>query len=467
MRYNGDIGRFYKESLMSENLAPNYPDILGYVTGGQRLAIDHIVEIAAAVHPAAVRVGRPFDVIAVMQNITDVNLQVTAVLQLPLKDAKKAENRFIFKNDRLSITLHPAETGYLILPVSTEMDTAPGNYTVGIALEVKSMDKPQRIRQKTDSAVNLNYYFSLSEDSIEQLATLKGLTFSSTKHGRFSKAVEAPFRLGRPKTARPLRNNPEWISLWSLGMDTDVRPLLERHYRTLIEKVLPKMQVIHLYKPLFNSTRDRIHIAGYPIRETEIHYITKLLVSVLQMSIQSYGSETYPGEDLFRIVGLIKAGWPKDGRPIPLPNWCRRLLYTIGFDNRVIENPVEALSRPLYEELIRDAVWHGFKLLHQDSNVNLGSDEDIRAYGDQIVRSLWEPELSLDFLDVHMPLVLGGLLVDDRVKMASEDRLNNFHFLMTMYENLQDKYEDDMGIVFELGLDLIDRLLQKHGFWQG
>ena len=73
--------------------------------------------------------------------------------------------------------------------------------------------------------------------------------------------------------------------------------------------------------------------------------------------------------------------------------------------------------------------------------------------------------MSLDFLDVHLPMVLGGLLVDDRVKMASEDRLNNFHFLMNMYENLQPKYEDDMAIFFELGLDLIDRLLQKHGFW--
>jgi hypothetical protein len=450
---------------MLEKLAPNYPDILGYVTGGQRLTINNIVEIAAAVHPPTVRVGRPFEVIAVMQNVTDVNLQVTAVLQLPQKDANKATDRFITKDDRLSITLHPAETGYLILPVSTEMDTAPGNYTVGIELEVKPMDKPQRIRQKTETAVNLNYYFSLSEDSIQQLATLKGLTFSSSKRGMFGKAVEAPFRLGRPKTAKPLRSNPEWISLWSLGGDTDVRPLMERHYRTLIEKVLPKLQTIHLYKPLFNSTRDRIHIAGYPIREVEIHYITKLLISVLQMSRQPHGSETYPGENLFRIAGLIKNGCPEDGRPLPLPNWCRRLLYTIGFDNRVIENPVEALAKPLYEELIRDAVWHGFKLLHQDSNVNLGGDDDIRAYGNQIARSLWESEMSLDFLDVHLPMVLGGLLVDDRVKMASEDRLNNFHFLMNMYENLQPKYEDDMAIFFELGLDLIDRLLQKHGFW--
>ena len=453
-----------------DTAVPNYPDILGYITGGERLTLNNVVEAALAVHPRAERAGRPFEVIALMQNITDVNIQVTAVLQLPEKDAKNVSGRFFAKNDRLSITLHPAETGYLALPASSYPDTAPGEYRIGLEIDLHPLDKPRRIRQKPESntEVNLSYYFSLSEESLTQLATLKSLSFSSARRGMFGgKTLEAPFQLAPSKGAKLLRSSPEWISLWSLGADTDARPLLERHHRLLEEKILPQFKPLRLYEPLYNSTRDRMMIAKYPIQPAEVHYITKLMVAVLELGSQPHRAETFPGENLYRVAGLIQKGWPTDGRPIPLPYWCRRLLYTIGFDNRVIENPVEALARPLYEELMRDTIRYGFKLLEHDMEVALGNDDDIRAYSDQIIRALWEPELTLDFLDVHMPMVLGGLLVDERVKMASEDRFNNFHTLLDMYEKRQAEYGEDMGIFFELALYIVDSLLQKHGFWTG
>jgi hypothetical protein len=454
---------------MADNNVPNYPDILGYITGGDRLTIANEVEVAVAAHPQVVRAGRPFEVIAVMQNITDVNLQVIAVLQLPKKDVKNTSDRFLTKNDRLSITVQPAETGYLILPVWSHPDTAPGDYPIGVELEVKSLDKPRRIRQKPESdlAVNLQYYFSLSEESAEQLASLKSLTFSSEKRGLFGKGIETTVRVGPGKGSKPLRSNPEWISLWSLGTDTDVRPLLERYHTLLAQKVLPTLTVAHLYDALHRSTRDRLFIAGYPAREVEVHYIVKLMIAVLEMGRQPHGPEAYPGENMYRVAGLLQNGWPTDGRPIPLPHWCRRLLFTIGFDDRVLENPIEALSRPLYEELLRDAVWYGFKLLRSATGVDLGDDQDMRAYAEQIIKALWEPDVSLDFIDVHMPMVFGGLLVDDRVKMASEDRFNNFHELLEMYESREDQYGEDMSIFFDLALHLVDTALQKHGFWTG
>ena len=454
---------------MAEDRAPNYPDILGYITGGNRLTIANLVEVAIAAHPQVARSGHPFEIIAVMQNVTDVNLQVTAVLQLPKRDAKNASERFFTGNDRLSITVHPAETGYLLLPVSSQPDTAPGDYKIGVEFEVKSLDKPRRIRQKPESnqEVNLQYYFSLSEESIEQLASLKSLKFSSEKCGMFGKGVETMFRLGPGNGKKPLRSNPEWISLWSLGTDTDVRPLLERYQTLLAQRVLPTLTVTHLYDVLHKTTRDRLFIAGYPVREVETHYIVKLMVAVLEMGRQAHGEEAYPGENMYRVAGLLQNGWPTDGRPIPLPNWCRRLLYTIGFDDRVLDNPIEALARPLFEDVMRDAIWYGFKLLHSTTDVDLGDDQDIRAYAEQVIKGLWEPDVSLDFIDIHMPMVFGGLLVDDRVKMATEDRFNNFHELLEMYETREEQYGDDLTIFFDLALHLVDSALKKHGFWSG
>jgi hypothetical protein len=115
-------------SAMTRNHVPNYPDILGYVAGGKRISIGNVVEVALTVHPAMAWAGHPFKVIAMMQNSTDVNIQVSASLQLPEKDAQKVGDRFLVKSDQTSFILHPAETGYLVLPVSSQPNTAPSDY---------------------------------------------------------------------------------------------------------------------------------------------------------------------------------------------------------------------------------------------------------------------------------------------------------------------------------------------------
>lgn len=452
---------------MVQNHTPNYPDILGYVTDGKRITIANVVEVALAVHPPVARAGRPFRVIAMMQNSTDVNVQVTAALHLPKKDSQKAENRFFARNDQLNFVLHPAETGYLVLPVSSQPDTAPGDYRMEVSFDVNPLGKPQRVRgnPEEEEGVNLNYYFSLTEKSLAALSSLKGLSFEGEKRGRFSNRLGTSVRIGPGKGIKPLRSSPEWISLWSLATDTDVRPLLERHHNILREKVLPQLSVMRLYQPLYNAVRDRINLAGYPIRDVEVHYITKLMVSVLEMSRQNASQETYPGENMYRVADLINRGWPTNGKPIPLPMWCNKLLYTIGFDDRVLDDPIEALTRPLFDDLMRDALLHGFSLLHVATQVDLGDDDDIRAYTDRIIGALWEPDITLDFVDVHMPLVLGGLLADDTVKMATEDRATYYYELLDMYETRQAEYDEDTSLFFDLALYLVDAALQKHGFW--
>jgi hypothetical protein len=103
------------------------------------------------------------------------------------------------------------------------------------------------------------------------------------------------------------------------------------------------------------------------------------------------------------------------------------------------------------------------------TGVDLGSEEDTCAYIDRIVKALWEPDISLDFVDVHMPLVLGGLLADDAVKMASEDRAryfyDYFYELLDMYETGQTEYDDVDSLFFDLALYLVDSALQRHGYW--
>ncbi len=77
-----------------ENHPPNYPDILGYVTGGQQMLVS-VIQAALALRPEVVPAGRPFEAIVMLQNTTDVNVEVTATVQLPPVDAAKVKRPFL------------------------------------------------------------------------------------------------------------------------------------------------------------------------------------------------------------------------------------------------------------------------------------------------------------------------------------------------------------------------------------
>lgn len=63
---------------------PNFPDVLGAITGGRRLILDAL-HVAAAVRPAAIEAGKTFEVLVIIQNC--LNNDVDAVLRLIVPDA--------------------------------------------------------------------------------------------------------------------------------------------------------------------------------------------------------------------------------------------------------------------------------------------------------------------------------------------------------------------------------------------
>ena len=67
---------------MPDSSALNYPDILGFITGGPRLNAG-VVQIALATRPRVVRAGRPFEAILLIQNACDANAVSYTHLTLP------------------------------------------------------------------------------------------------------------------------------------------------------------------------------------------------------------------------------------------------------------------------------------------------------------------------------------------------------------------------------------------------
>ncbi len=454
---------------MSENqTAPNYPDILGYITDGQQLTIG-VVQVALGVRPPVARVGRPFAAILLLQNMSDANVGVSTTLHLPVKDAAGEKGRFGTPNETMSLNLRPAEMGYLVIPITTRPNAAPAKeYSIAVDVQVESPAKPRFIRQTEQTEeINLDYYFSLSEESIQKLMVLKMLNFSIRRRGVFSSSnmLEASFALAPAKDMPPNEVKAGWFSLWALGTDSDARPLLERYRGTLALNILPSLKPGALYKALLPITKERFAKA-YNIQNIEAHYITKLMVYILCLGPQPPAVYHYPEEAMYTVMTLLKNGWPTDGTPIPLPYWCRGLLHMIGMDEEVVNDPVLALTGALYDELLRDAITHGFHIMSVASRREMASEHELRVYTDYLVQTIRRPKRALTFSDVYLPLVLAGTVVSEDIPLPNEKPLDRIHDLIKVYNRrAETEQKEDTQLAFQMTEEVTNFALRRYSEW--
>ncbi len=452
--------------MAEKQTAPNYPDILGYITDGQQLTIG-VVQAALGVRPPVARVGRPFAAILLLQNMSDANVAVTATLQLPPKDAAGEKGRFGTPNEFQSLNLMPAEVGYLVIPIGTRANAAPASeYVIAVDVQVETPSKPRLIRQIEQSEeINLDYYFSLSEEAIQKLMVLKMLNFSVRRRGMFGSTLEATFALAPAKEMPRNDVKAGWFSLWGLGTDSDARPLLERYRGTLALSIVPSLRPAALYKALLPVTKERINKA-YHAQNIEIHFITKLMVYILSIAPHPPLVYHYPEEAMYTVMTLLKEGWPTDGTPIPLPYWCRGLLHMIGMDEEVVQEPVLAFTGALYDELLRDAIVHGFHIMSVATRRELGSEHELRVYTDYLVQIVRHPKRPLTFSDVYIPLVLAGVVVSEDVALPNEKPLERIHDLMKVYNRRAETERNDVTeMAFLMAEDVTNFALRRYSEW--
>ncbi|MBZ0282751.1 MAG: hypothetical protein K8L97_18565 [Anaerolineae bacterium] len=444
---------------MSETAAVNYPDILGYITNGARYNIN-VVQVALAVRPRVVRAGRPFEAILLIQNVADVDVDVTATLQLPDTDAKKKPRRFITKSERLVVGLRPAEVGYVQLPLSSLPDTAVSDaYKIGMAVEVKPLAKPRRIRTpEGNGEVTLEY---LSDETVAKLNEMKKLHFSTAKRGLMGTIIETPFAVMSSQIGQMVDFKPGWVSLWKISDHRDDRLLLDRYGEALKTQVLPQLKHENLYKPLFDTTEERFKKAGYTLLPAETHYITKLLTIILEMAAP--GEETVDPltDESFNVTLALKKGGTNG--PLTLPGWCKGLLKAIDTDPTTAENPTAALASSLYDELLRDAMRHAFKVIAQSTGEPLGTDDETRDYGERLIADLMKGE-KVTFTDAYLPLALAGVLYYDRAVLKDEQVGESLNDIAKALKARLGEVHEDNELIYQMAEKIIDRALYKFGY---
>lgn len=441
----------------------NYPDILGSITGGARYNVN-VAQVALGVRPRNVRAGRTFEVILLIQNASDVDIDVTATLQLPPQDAKKKPKRFIAKSERLVVGLRPAEVGYVMLPVTSLPDTAVGEgYKIGASIDVKAQGKPRRIRANDGGGQVKPEY--LSAETLANLDDLKKLNYSTNRRGLMGSVLEAPFNVMSAQIGQLADLKPAWVSLWKMSDHHDDSLLLTQYAEKLQTLVLPKLKRESLYPPLYQETEKRFGQSGYDLQPAEAHYITKLLIYILELAAPDESTHDYLKDPHFDVQLALKKVLRGEADALTLPAWCKGMLKAIEANpSLALEQPAIALASTGYEELLRDAMRLGFQMITTSTGEQMGSEEDMRDYAEKLITKIQSQKPALNFSDVYLPLLMGGVIIYDRAVLKAEKMGEMLTELSRILKSRYAEVNADDDMVYRLAEQVVDRALQKFGY---
>jgi hypothetical protein len=413
----------------------NYPDLLGAVTGGSRLNLD-VVQGALAVRPSQVPAGRFFEIILLLQNASDIDVDVVAEPVLPVQDKRGKKGLFLTKSTRLLIGLRPAEVGFAALPVSTSPNTAPGpGYPVGVNVTIKHVGKqrPQRVRA-TDGGGSFMVQ-GLSEETQGHLEALRMLPFYADTGGK-KNHFQAFFEVLPPAVSSLKELKPDWISLWTMRDYMDEYVLAQKVWPQA-QGVLQQLKRNTVFMPLLKATQARFQACGYALFPPEAIFITKLMTLILE-------------------TGAVQP-IPEDPHP-EWPHWFIKLCRLL-FQEPALATQIELLiTRLLYGDLCYDTSMYGFTMLSTVANEEFGTLEEISHYSDDIVNALAEGK-PLDFSRTYLPMVLGGLIANARVTMPNEQIRETVFILSKAMDNRRHEKTEENKFIFELAEQLIERAL--------
>src|SRR5260221_14586985 len=99
---------------------PDYPDVLGTITGGARLNVE-LVLCAFAVYPTSTAIGQPLEELVLLQNTCDKAIQVDVTVQLPRKNSQGNRMSLFTSKAEIRVFLQWIETGSTHIPIVSHL----------------------------------------------------------------------------------------------------------------------------------------------------------------------------------------------------------------------------------------------------------------------------------------------------------------------------------------------------------
>lgn len=438
----------------------NYPDVLGAITGGARASLD-VVQLAAAARPRLPAAGQVFELALLVQNAGDAPVELTAELALPEQDARKQPGRFACEPPRARLVLQAAEAGVAIFPVRVHPETAPANdYRARFSLTMKTIGKPRRLRHAQGGGA-----FDprdLPAASGPWFGALKALDYQAARlHGR---TLETTFAVGPPRAVTtPLEpRKTQYLSLWRVTTAGQASTLLHLYSPLLRGQVLSQLKRANTLAPLTRGTQAAFGKAGYPLHEAEATLIAKLMSLILEYASPDDTHHGYIAAGRWAVSPLLGRALELD-HPPEVPRWLRGLLRLIEQDPRAATHAPAALAGPVYLDLLYDAAQHGFDLVQSATGEDVGSAQERDAFASGLL-DLLRAGGPLDFSRAYLPLIMGGILINDLLLQPQERPADQLHGLAAALEAREPAIAADEEPLVEMTLMLLDRMAQKYGF---
>ena len=445
---------------MADNNTPNFPDILGDITGGERVNIG-LVQVALSMRPRVLRAGKPFETLLLVQNASDVAVDFVARVRLPERDANRKKGRFVTKVDRLVVGLEPAQVGYIILPVSTLPDTAiSADYSITMDVQMKPAgeNKPRRIRV-TDGGGEVEHEH-LADGVAGVMEELSRLNWTAKKvSGLRSTGLELKFGLMSGTVGKISNLKPGWESLWTMADLVDDSLLWAKFRKQVEEHVIPHLAAENIYPIALETTTSHFGQAGFRLSKWEGIVVAKMLTLILMFAAPSKIMELIAGH--YNLKPLLAEDADLD--QVKLPHWTRRFLTLVNREPRAFQQPIKAIFHFCYEALLHDAIINAFERVESALEESLGDPEEHKVYIEQLLSDYREQQLS--FSSVYLPLVLGGITATDMVVLEGDNMEDAVHDLQSMVNARRfDLLDDDTEGLFEMTNRLMEKVLLKYGY---
>jgi len=438
-----------------------YPDVLGALTGGDRVNMG-VMQFALALNPAVIPAGRSSEAILLAQNASDHKVEVAALLRLPDQDAKRQKERFLSRSARVVVEIQPGEVGYVSLPFALLPDTATSDhYKLSVDIEVRSTSsgKPARVRAQDNSGVSFQPA-TISGEARAHFETLQGLAYSTHKPA-LRNTLDTTFSVSEAHLAPPPNLKAQWVSLWTTA-DADERLLMLRYADMLTVKVFPQLRRQRVYPALEEATKTRFAEAGYPLQEGEAALIAKMMTLILEYAAPQDSAHGFLAAGKYSIAPLFQRLLRDHNHEIDLPHWFSAYLHLLGQDERVVEYATRIVPRTLYLPLLQDAVEHAFVMVQQVSGQSLGEPDEVMSYARQLVEAL-ENKQELNFQRVYLPLVMGGILINDKILMPGEKQDDRVSQLVNELDERRADMTSDDADIMELTEQIIHRVTKIYG----
>ncbi len=446
--------------MADKKYTPNFPDILGEITQDTRLNFG-LVQVAMAIRPRVIRAGRPFEVILLVQNASDIAVDVMTRVRLPDKDAKGKKERFVTKVDKLVVGLEPAQVGYVVLPVSTLPDTAiSGDYS--IAMDVKMQPakdaKPRRIRLEKGGGIVVPE--DLAEGAADKLAELSRLNWTADKmSGLRSSGLEVKFGLMSGTVGKISDLKPGWESIWTMDDLVDNALLIQKFREQLQEQLLPALTAEQIYPRALQTTMANFEKAGFKLSKWESILVAKMLTLILMYGAPNKIMELVAGD--FNLRPILEED--ADLSQIQLPRWMSQFLNVLSREPRAIEAPIKVIMQLCFEGLLQDAATYAFQRIELALDESLGTAEERTIYIKQFMDEFNEG--SLGFTNVYLPIVMGGITAADQVILPDDNMEDAVHDLRAMVDaRREEKLDDETTGLFDMVDRLMGKILLKYGY---